>query len=91
MRSSPAWRLHRLPGGEQSAPDVYRPTAPVPNLPPDLVPLAISAIERVLGADSELAELWSEDMRAQRPWHTSMQQLKSVLLNSTTAGMDPPF
>lgn len=81
----------RLPGGKQFAPNGYGPEAAVPVLPADLVPLAIRAIERVLAANSELASLWSEDMRAQRPWHTSMQQLKSVLLNATTDGMDPLF
>ena len=82
---------YRLPGGEQFAPNGYGPEAAVPVLPADVVPLAIRAIERVLAANSELASLWSEDMRAQRPWHTSMQQLKSVLLNATTDGMDPLF
>jgi hypothetical protein len=82
---------YRLPGGEQFAPNNYGPEAPVPVLPADLVPLAIRAVDRVLAANSELASLWSEDMQAQRPWHTSMQQLKSVLLNATTDGMDPLF
>lgn len=82
---------YRLPGGEQFASKSYGPEAPIPELPPDLVPLAISAVERVLGGDSELAALWSEDMRAQRPWHTSMHQLKSVLLIAATDGMDPLF
>ena len=83
----------RLPGGEQFAPNGYGPETPVPDLPTNLVPLAISAVDRVLAANSELAALWSEDMRAQRPWHTSMQQLKSVLLNANapTEGMDPLF
>jgi hypothetical protein len=82
---------HRLPGGEQFAPNNYGPQAPVPNLPPDLIQLAIGAVERVLGDDSELAELWSEDLRAQRPWRASMQQLKSVLLSAAADGMDPLF
>lgn len=81
----------RLPGGEQFAPNGSGPEAPIPKLAPDLVPLAIDAVDRVLAANSELAELWSEDMRAHRPWHTSTLQLKSVLLNATTTGMDPLF
>lgn len=81
----------RLPGGEQFVPNGYGPEAPIPDLPADLVPLAISAVDRILAADSELASLWSEDLRAQRPWHNSMLQLRSVLLNATTAGMDPLF
>lgn len=48
---------HRLRGGEQFAPNGYGPEAPVSDLPPDLIPLAISAVERVLGPDSELAAL----------------------------------
>ena len=81
----------RLPGGEQFAPNSYGPETPIPVLPANLVPLAIRAVDRVLAANSELASLWSEDMRAQRPWHASMLQLKSVLLNATTDGMDPLF
>lgn len=82
---------YRLPGGEQFAPNGYGPEAPVPVLPADLVPLSISAVDRVLAANSELASLWSEGMRAQRPWHTSMLQLKSVLLNAATDGMGSLF
>jgi hypothetical protein len=82
---------YRLPGGEQFAPNGHGPEAPVPDLPADLVPLAIDALDRVLAADSELASLWAESSRGQGPWHTSILQLKSVLLKSTTAGMDPLF
>ena len=82
---------HRLPGGAQFTPNGYGHEVPIPDLPPSFVPLAISAVERVLGDRSELAALWSEDMRAQRQWHTSMQQLKSVLLNAITDGMNPLF
>jgi hypothetical protein len=42
----------RLPGGEQFAPNGYGPEAPIPDLPGDLVVLAISAVDRVLAADS---------------------------------------
>lgn len=77
---------HRLPSGERFAPNGYGPEVPIADLPPDLVPLAFSAVERVLGEGSELAALWSEDMRARRPWHTSMQELKSVLLSGATDG-----
>src|SRR5437016_2924361 len=78
----------RLPGGEQFAPNGYGPAAPLPDLPADLVLLAISAVDRVLAADSELASLWSQDVRAQRPWHTSMLRLKFVLLNATPDATD---
>ena len=81
----------RLPGGEQFAPNGYGAEAPAPDALLDLVPLAISAIDRVLAANSELASLWSEDTRAQRPWHTSMLQLKSVLLKAANDGMDPLY
>ena len=79
----------RLPGGGQFAPDGYSPAASVPGLAADLVPPAISALDRVLAANSELASLWSADMLPQRPWHTSMLQLKSVLLTATTDTTDP--
>ena len=80
-----------LPGGERFAPNCYGPEAPIPDLPPDLVSLAISAVDRVLGSDSELAALWAEDLGEQRPWHTMMRQMKAVLLAATTEAMDPLF
>ena len=82
----------RLPGGEKLAPNghSHSPAAFVPDLA-DLVPLAISAVDRVLAANSELASLWSADMLSQRPWHTSMLELQSVLLNATTDTTDPRF
>lgn len=81
----------RLPGGERFAPTGCSPAASVPDLAADLVPLAISALDRVLAENSELASLWSEEMLSQRPWHASMLQLKSVLLNAKTSTKDPRF
>jgi hypothetical protein len=80
-----------LPGGEPFLPGNYGPEAPIPDLPPSFVPLAISAIDRVLGDNSELAALWAEGTQGPGPWQTSMRQIKAVLLGATTEGMDPLF
>lgn len=68
-----------LPGGEEFTHSHYGPQTPIPNLPPDLVPLAINALDRILADGSELQALWAEDMRAERPWHSSMHRLRQVL------------
>lgn len=69
----------RMPGGEGFIPSHYGPQALLPGFPPDLAQLAIRAVDRVLADKSELQSLWAEDMRADRPWHSSMKRLRSVL------------
>ena len=69
----------RLPGSEDFMPSHYGPQATLPGFPPDLAQLAIRAIDRVLADESELQALWAEDMRAARPWHSSIDRLRSVL------------
>jgi hypothetical protein len=81
----------RLPGGEQLLSNNYGPEESIPDLPPSVIPLAISAVDRVLGDNSELAALWAEGTQGPGRWQTSMQQLRTVLLAATTEGMDPLF
>jgi Domain of unknown function (DUF4259) len=81
----------RLTGGEQFLPNNYGPDEPILGLPPSFIPLAISAVDRVLGDNSELAELWAEGTQEPHPWQTSMRRMKAVLLAATTNGMDPLF
>jgi hypothetical protein len=69
----------RMPGGGEFVPSHYGPQALLPDIPPDLAQLAIRAVDRVLADESELQALWAEDMRAARPWHSSMNRLRSVL------------
>lgn len=45
------------------------------NIPDDLKSAADSAIERILGANSELAELWDEGGRNET-WHNSIDDLR---------------
>jgi hypothetical protein len=45
--------------------------------PPELVSAAITAIDRILGADSELAELWEDDA----DWQSSMASLRKRVAN----------
>ena len=41
--------------------------------------------------ESEVSQLMPGYAAVKWPWHASMLQLKSVLLNATTDGMDPLF
>jgi len=44
-------------------------------VPPDLVRLATAAIDRILGENSELAELWAETESAAE-WRTAVEDLR---------------
>ncbi|GAA1992225.1 DUF4259 domain-containing protein [Catenulispora subtropica] len=56
----------------------YGPKKPLPVLPDDLRPLAVSAIDRVMGEDSELAEEWG-DGGQQSAWHRITLELREAL------------
>jgi hypothetical protein len=49
----------QCPGGEPVT-TAYGPDKPLPVLATDLRPLAVKALDAVLGEDSELRELWDE-------------------------------
>lgn len=63
-------------GGQPTNPN-YGPKKQVPPLPADLRTLAIEALNRVVGKNSELAELWDES--GGEEWREEMRQLKAVL------------
>ncbi|MFI5530551.1 DUF4259 domain-containing protein [Kitasatospora sp. NPDC051853] len=67
----------QLPGGAPVSP-AYGPKQPLPPLPPELRALAAAALGRVLGADSELAELWGETEYAET-WRSDLGRLTTVL------------
>ena len=67
--------------GNTGARDAYTETVdawvvahPQP-VPPDLVRLATAAIDRILGENSELAELWAESESAAE-WRTAVEDLR---------------
>ncbi len=67
----------QCPGGEPVA-TAYGPQEPLPPFPVEFRALAVAALERVLGADSELAELWDEtDLSA--GWREGVDRLRTVL------------
>ncbi|MFF5972353.1 DUF4259 domain-containing protein [Streptomyces sp. NPDC012769] len=74
----------QCPGGEPVT-TAYGPDEPLPALPPSLRPAAIAALDRVLGKDSELLELWSEGGEA-GPWQAGVERLRAVLAGG--AGTD---
>ncbi|WP_115944289.1 DUF4259 domain-containing protein [Amycolatopsis thermalba] len=57
--------------------DSYGPAAPRPALPAELRPLAVRAIDRVLGEKSELDELREEPDRPS--WLAEIDRLRTVL------------
>ncbi|UQS27533.1 DUF4259 domain-containing protein [Amycolatopsis thermalba] len=57
--------------------DSYGPEEPLPALPAELRPLAVRAIDRVLGEKSELDELWEEPDRPS--WPAEIDRLRTVL------------
>ncbi|MFB7515349.1 DUF4259 domain-containing protein [Streptomyces sp. NPDC056144] len=66
----------QCPGGEALATS-YGPKQPLPELPADLRPLAVAALDRTLGPESELLELWEES--GDDTWVTGIRTLRAVL------------
>ncbi|TVT47930.1 DUF4259 domain-containing protein [Amycolatopsis rhizosphaerae] len=66
------------PGGPALDP-VSGPKQPLPRLPSDLLTIAARALERVLGADSELGELWEEEQREHPLWREQVSALRKAL------------
>ncbi|TQF06621.1 DUF4259 domain-containing protein [Kitasatospora acidiphila] len=72
------------PGGEPVNP-VYGPRRPVPGLGGELPALAAAALERVVAAGSELAELWDESGEGER-WRGRIAALRAVLATDPRSG-----
>jgi hypothetical protein len=69
-----------LPGGQEFTSDAYGPEEPIPPIPADLYPLAVRAIDRILGEDSEIRQLWLEgDETGDSPWLASPRRLRDIL------------
>ncbi|AHH96468.1 hypothetical protein GCM10010174_75280 [Kutzneria viridogrisea] len=70
----------QCPQGDPADP-IYGPKEPLPDLPVDLRPLAVRALRRVLAAESELAELWSEGEQGAH-WREGVRRLVKVLADN---------
>jgi hypothetical protein len=69
-----------LPGGQDFTSDAYGPDEPIPPIPADLYPLAVRAIDRILGEDSEIRQLWLEgDETGDGLWLASTRRLRDIL------------
>lgn len=66
----------QCPGGEPVT-TAYGPKEPLPELPAELRPMAVEALDRVLGQDSELLELWEESDGEE--WKAGIRKLRAVL------------
>ncbi|MEV6161307.1 DUF4259 domain-containing protein [Streptomyces sp. NPDC052052] len=69
----------QCPGGE-AVTTAYGPDEPLPALPADLRPLAVKALDAVLGAESELRELW--DDAGGEDWAQGVGRLREVLVTA---------
>lgn len=67
----------QCPGGKP-VDSAYGPDEQVPELPVDLRPLAVKALDRVVGPDSELEQLWDEGDGGEE-WRTEISRLRLVL------------
>ncbi|MET9619442.1 DUF4259 domain-containing protein [Streptomyces sp. NPDC006464] len=67
----------QCPGGDP-VPTPYGPDEALPELPVELRPLAVEALDRVLTEPSELLELWGETDEA-GPWKATLVRLREVL------------
>ncbi|MFE0647401.1 DUF4259 domain-containing protein [Streptomyces sp. NPDC059534] len=66
----------QCPGGEPVTTS-YGPKNPLPDLPPELRPEAVAALDRILAEPSELLELWEESDGEE--WKTGVRNLRAVL------------
>ncbi|MFD4761289.1 DUF4259 domain-containing protein [Streptomyces sp. NPDC058439] len=67
----------QCPGGEPVT-TAYGPDKPLPVLATDLRPLAVKALDAVLGENSELRELW--DDAGDKEWAPGIARLREVLV-----------
>ncbi|MGY1453781.1 DUF4259 domain-containing protein [Streptomyces sp. SS8] len=67
----------QCPGGEPVSTG-YGPKEALPAFSGDLRPLAVEALDRVVAAESELAELWDETNSGPQ-WRESIGRLRAVL------------
>ncbi|MFB8239145.1 DUF4259 domain-containing protein [Kitasatospora purpeofusca] len=67
----------QCPGGEPVT-SAYGPDEPLPVFAVDLRPLAVTALDRVVAEESELAELWDEGGDGPA-WRRAVQELRDVL------------
>lgn len=67
----------QCPGGA-AVTTAYGPKEPVPLLPVELRALAVAALDRVVGEESELAELWGEGGEG-AAWEQGIRALREVL------------
>ncbi|MFC9248984.1 DUF4259 domain-containing protein [Streptomyces sp. NPDC057136] len=56
----------------------YGPDEPLPPLAPELRGLAVSALDRVVGEESELPELWGDSGEGEQ-WTAGIAELREVL------------
>ncbi|MGW6390097.1 DUF4259 domain-containing protein [Streptomyces sp. NPDC055103] len=66
----------QCPGGDPVT-TAYGPKEPLPELPAELRPLAVAALDRVLTPESELLELWEESDGEE--WKAGVRKLRAVL------------
>jgi hypothetical protein len=74
----------QCPGGAPVT-TVYGPDGGIPPLPDELRGIAVRALDRVVGDDSEMLDLWAEAGEA-TAWCAGVDALRAVLGGAVTAG-----
>ncbi|MFB6889960.1 DUF4259 domain-containing protein [Kitasatospora sp. NPDC056327] len=77
----------QCPGGEPVT-TAYGPQEALPAFPADLRPLAVSALDRVVAEESELAELWDETEEGPA-WRRGIEELRAVLASGPAPAAEP--
>ncbi|MFJ9696013.1 DUF4259 domain-containing protein [Kitasatospora sp. NPDC101183] len=77
----------QCPGGVPVT-TAYGPDEPVPALPVELRELAVAALDRVVGEESELAELWDES-ESGAEWRRGIRELREVLAPTPPRAEEP--
>ncbi|XRQ08951.1 DUF4259 domain-containing protein [Actinomadura welshii] len=73
-----ALTVRKVEGGGEFQSAVYGPSSELPEIPKDLVPLALGAISRLLLKDNDLWDDWSQREGGDE-WLAMLQRLKLVL------------
>jgi hypothetical protein len=78
-----ALTVRRFEGGEEFQSKVCGPSNELPEIPKDLVPLALQAVSRLLVKDNDLWEDWSGEEGGEE-WLAMLQRLRLVLSREST-------
>ncbi|MFF3691711.1 DUF4259 domain-containing protein [Streptomyces sp. NPDC002187] len=83
-----ALTVRGVEGGDEFQSATWGPNGEIPQIPKELVPLALEAISRLLATSNDLRDDWSVEEEGAE-WLAMLRGLKAVLDRESTAGI--PF